>query len=85
MWLVSDLHVTERSNGTTGGHQAAATTEDPDKVHTVFDGLEFRVLRAAGGRARRPQIEDVEDGFDLEGSQLAPGEVAGWLKEHLRG
>jgi len=57
---------------------------DRDKVHTVFDGLEFRVLRerlvAEHGDA---YDEDVEEGFDLQGAQLAPGELAGWLKEHV--
>ena len=56
---------------------------DRDKVHTVFDGLEFRVLRERLVAEHGDQIEDVEEGFDLEGTQLAPGEVAGWLKEHL--
>ncbi|HEY3002092.1 MAG TPA: DNA polymerase I [Kribbellaceae bacterium] len=59
---------------------------DREKVHTVFDGLEFRVLRerlvAEHGDA---YDEDVEAGFDLKGAQLAPGELAGWLKEHVSG
>jgi DNA polymerase-1 len=56
---------------------------DRDKVHTVFDGLEFRVLRERLVAEHGDQIEDVEEGFELEGTQLAPGEVAGWLKENV--
>jgi len=57
---------------------------DRDKVHTVFDGLEFRVLRERLVAEHGDSYdEDVEEGFDLQGAQLAPGEVAGWLKEHL--
>ena len=57
---------------------------DRDKVHTVFDGLEFRVLRerlvAEHGDA---YDDDVEEGFDLDGTQLAPGQVTDWLAEHV--
>jgi DNA polymerase I len=59
---------------------------DRDKVHTVFDGLEFRVLRERLVAEHGDSYdEDIEEGFDLAGAQLAPGEVAGWLKEHVDG
>ncbi len=57
---------------------------DREKVHTVFDGLEFRVLRERLVAEHGDSYdEDIEEGFDLAGAQLAPGELAGWLKEHV--
>jgi DNA polymerase I len=56
---------------------------DREKVHTVFDGLEFRVLRERLVAEHGDQVEDIEEGFDLQGVRLARGELAGWLKEHV--
>jgi DNA polymerase-1 len=58
---------------------------DRDRIHRLFDELEFRVLRdrlfetlaAAGGR-----VPEVDEGFDVRGGALAPGTVAAWLAEH---
>ncbi len=66
---------------------------DRQAVHTLFDGLEFRVLR----NRLFEEIESTEvleeGGFALEGESLAPGTVAAWLAElggertglHVRG
>ncbi len=61
-----------------------AQSWDRDLVHTLFDSLEFRVLRD-----RLLESWDVQDatmvddsGFDLDGVHLGEGEVAGWLDEH---
>ena len=66
---------------------------DRQEVHTLFDGLEFRVLR-------NRLFEEVgsveileEGGFELEGQALEPGTVGAWLAElgeertglHVRG
>jgi DNA polymerase-1 len=66
---------------------------DRQEVHTLFDGLEFRVLR-------NRLFEEVgsveileEGGFELSGAALEPGTVGGWLAEladervglHVRG
>jgi DNA polymerase-1 len=60
----------------------ARRTWDREEVHTVFDGLEFRVLRdRLFATLETPQAE-VDQGFALEGSVLAPERVAGWLAEH---
>ncbi len=56
---------------------------DRDKVHTLFDSLEFRVLRERLVAEHEQVEETIEEGFDLEGTQLKPGEVAGWIKEHV--
>jgi DNA polymerase-1 len=67
-----------------------------DKIHQLFDTLEFRVLRdrlyqtfpdglpgaarAAGDAAVAADREKA--GFEVEASVLGPDEVAGWLAEH---
>ncbi|WP_238343108.1 DNA polymerase I [Nocardioides cynanchi] len=67
-----------------GPHDLAAQSWDRDLVHTLFDSLEFRVLRE-----RLLESWDVQDatliddsGFDLQGARLALGEVAAWLDDH---
>jgi DNA polymerase I len=55
---------------------------DRQEVHTLFDGLEFRVLRDRLFETLESE-EDIDDsGFALEMSRLAPGEVAGWLADN---
>ena len=55
---------------------------DRDQVHTVFDSLEFRVLRDRLFEYLEAPKEEAEHGFDLQGSVLAPDEVVGWLAEY---
>ncbi|MGJ6981069.1 DNA polymerase I [Aestuariimicrobium soli] len=57
---------------------------DREAVHTLFDGLEFRVLRdrlmealPQGGDEATP-----EAGFEVTGELLEPGAVRAWLAEH---
>ncbi len=61
-----------------------AQSWDRDLVHTLFDSLEFRVLRD-----RLLESWDVQDatlidesGFVLDGVRLGAGEVNGWLDTH---
>ncbi|GAA1159654.1 DNA polymerase I [Kribbella jejuensis] len=58
---------------------------DRDKVHTLFDSLEFRVLRERLVAEHEEVDATVDHGFDLDGVQLKPGELAAWLKEHVSG
>ncbi|MFV0494173.1 DNA polymerase I [Mycobacterium sp.] len=59
---------------------------DRDRIHRLFDDLEFRVLRdrlfdtlaTAGGRA-----PEADEGFEIRGGPLEPGTVAAWLAGHL--
>jgi DNA polymerase-1 len=67
-----------------GPSDLEAQSWDRDLVHTLFDSLEFRVLRD-----RLLESWDVQDatliddsGFQLDGARLGPGEVAGWLDAH---
>jgi DNA polymerase-1 len=66
---------------------------DRQEVHTLFDGLEFRVLR----NRLFEEVDSVEEldesGFELEGAALEPDAVGAWLAElgqertglHVRG
>ena len=51
-------------------------------MHTVFDSLEFRVLRDRLFEYLDAPQEEADHGFDLDGALLAPDEVAGWLAEY---
>jgi DNA polymerase-1 len=55
---------------------------DREAVHQVFDALEFRVLRERLYSYLDAVEPEAESGFDLSGSVLRAGEVAGWLREH---
>nr|WP_246390040.1 DNA polymerase I [Nocardioides soli] len=55
---------------------------DRQEVHTLFDGLEFRVLRDRLFETLTSEEEIDDSGFELAGSVLAAGQVAGWLAEH---
>ena len=53
-----------------------AQSWDRQLVHTLFDSLEFRVLRERLLESWDVQHEQIdESGFELAGSRLAPGEV----------
>jgi DNA polymerase-1 len=58
---------------------------DRDKIHQLFDDLEFRVLRDRLFDTLATAEPEVEDGFDVRGSALEPGTVAAWLSEHASG
>jgi DNA polymerase-1 len=61
----------------------AAQSWDRQLVHTLFDSLEFRVLRERLLESWDVQHDDIDDsGFELSGAHLAGGEVSGWLDEH---
>lgn len=55
---------------------------DREAVHQVFDALEFRVLRERLYDYLDAPEAEAESGFDLTGSVLGAGEVAGWLTRH---
>jgi DNA polymerase-1 len=55
---------------------------DRQAVHTLFDGLEFRVLRDRLFETLESEEEIDDSGFAMVGERLAPGSVAAWLTEH---
>ncbi|GGB33483.1 DNA polymerase I [Flexivirga endophytica] len=56
---------------------------DRDQVHQVFDGLEFRVLRERLFATLDAAGDEAEGVVEVEGSVLAPEEVAGWVADNL--
>jgi DNA polymerase I len=55
---------------------------DREEVHKIFDGLEFRVLRDRLFQTLTVDEPVSDEGFEIEGERLQPGQVAGWLAEH---
>ena len=58
---------------------------DRDRIHQLFDDLEFRVLRDRLFDTLAPVEPEVELGFDVRGGLLEPGTLAAWLAEHSNG
>ena len=59
---------------------------DRHAVHTLFDGLEFRVLRDRLFETLSSEEDVVDDsGFELAGTRLGADEVGPWLAEHASG
>ena len=58
---------------------------DRHEVHTLFDGLEFRVLRDRLFETLESEEEIDESGFALAGARLGPGELPDWLATHAAG
>ena len=56
-----------------------------EAVHTLFDALEFRVLRDRLLETLPQQQAEPEGGLEMDGRVLGPGEIAGWLAEHATG
>ena len=54
---------------------------DRQEVHTLFDGLEFRVLRDRLFETLESAEEIDDSGFALEMTRLAPGEIGSWLAD----
>jgi len=58
---------------------------DREEVHTVFDGLEFRVLRDRLFATLSAPEPEAEGGFDLDVSRLSAEQVQAWLDAHATG
>ena len=58
---------------------------DRDQIHRLFDDLEFRVLRDRLFETLVAAEPEVDQGFDVRGRALEPGELAAWLSEHSLG
>ncbi|MEN3123098.1 DNA polymerase I [Janibacter sp. LM] len=55
---------------------------DRERVHTLFDSLEFRVLRDRLFATFDTAESEVTGGVEVDGRVLRAGEVAPWLAEH---
>ncbi|WP_084385563.1 DNA polymerase I [Rhodococcus sp. WMMA185] len=58
---------------------------DRDKIHALFDDLEFKVLRDRLFATLAPVEAEAEEGFEVRGGALESGAVADWLSEHTSG
>ncbi|MGH3907427.1 MAG: DNA polymerase I [Pseudonocardiaceae bacterium] len=57
---------------------------DRDAVHRLFDELEFRVLRDRLFATLSTPEPEAEEGFEVRGAAIEPGELAAWLGAHAR-
>lgn len=64
--------------------QLAMQPWDRDKIHRLFDDLEFRVLRDRLFDTLAPVEPEAESGFEISGAALTPGSVADWLTDHAK-
>ncbi len=64
--------------------QLAKQPWDRNKIHQLFDDLEFRVLRDRLFETLAPPEPEAEAGFEISGGALAVGAVAEWLIEHAK-
>ena len=65
-----------------GPHDLHLGQWDREAVHTLFDTLQFRVLRERLYQTLQAVEPEADEGFEVDGSILAPGDVHGWLHEH---
>lgn len=57
---------------------------DRNEVHTLFDNLQFRVLRDRLFATLSSAEPEVDGGFDVTVDEVPAGELAGWLGTHGR-
>ncbi|MBK5217445.1 MAG: DNA polymerase I, partial [Propionibacteriales bacterium] len=68
-----------------GPSDLALESWDRDAVHRVFDSLEFGALRERLFAALGTDEPEAEEGFDLDGENVAPGALRAWLDSHASG
>jgi len=67
-----------------GPRDLAVSAWDRNEVHTLFDNLQFRVLRDRLFATLTSAEPEVEGGFDVALDDVPPGELGGWLHAHAR-
>jgi DNA polymerase I len=67
-----------------GPPDLAVQAWDRNEVHTLFDNLQFRVLRDRLFATLTSAEPEVEGGFDVTMDDVAAGELATWLDAHAR-
>ena len=68
-----------------GPHDLHLGQWDREEVHKLCDTLQFRVLRERLYQTLQAAEPEADEGFEVNGTILAPGDVHGWLHEHVRG
>src|SRR4051812_14661693 len=66
-----------------GPHDLHLGQWDREEVHKLFDTLQFRVLRERLYQTLQAVEPEADEGFDVDGVVLAPGDLEGWLQEHI--
>jgi len=69
----------------TGPEDLAVQAWDRNEVHTLFDNLQFRVLRDRLFSTLTSAEPEVEGGFEVDLDELARGELGEWLDTHATG
>jgi DNA polymerase-1 len=77
--LICDVPLDEAPTGLTIGQW------DRDEIHTLFDTLQFRVLRERLYATLSAVEPEAEEGFEVKMARPGPGELAAWLAEHAGG
>ncbi|BEP15551.1 DNA polymerase I [Acidothermaceae bacterium B102] len=67
-----------------GPHDLHLGQWDRDKVHQLFDTLQFRVLRERLYATLQSVEPEADQGFDVVGVRVGADELASWLDEHAR-
>jgi DNA polymerase-1 len=62
----------------------AAQAWDRNEVHTLFDNLQFRVLRDRLFATLTSAEPEAEGGFDVAEDEVPAGGLGAWLDEHAR-
>jgi DNA polymerase I len=55
---------------------------DRERVHQVFDTLQFRVLRDRLYQTLEAPAPEADEGFEVDAERLGAGELARWLADH---
>ncbi|MFI0349570.1 DNA polymerase I [Actinomadura sp. 9N407] len=55
---------------------------DRDEIHTLFDSLQFKVLRERLYASISAAEPEADEGFEVEVQSLEPGALGAWLDEH---
>lgn len=62
--------------------QLALAPWDRDRIHRLFDDLEFKVLRDRLFDTLSSAEPEADEGFEVRGGIVEPGALADWLAEH---
>ncbi|NLE81204.1 MAG: DNA polymerase I [Rhodococcus sp.] len=62
--------------------QLALAAWDREAIHALFDDLEFKVLRDRLFATLESAEPEAEEGFEVRGGAIEPGELSAWLSEH---
>ncbi|GAA4817276.1 DNA polymerase I [Tomitella cavernea] len=74
--MVRDMHLEYTPD------QLEVAPWDRERIHEVFDRLEFAVLRDRLFATLTSTEPEADEGFDVHGEVIVPGALSAWLSEH---